>query len=181
VTSLPEGTVVDRPSPWPGRLLVLGLLATGLPALWVGVVALGGAVHRRRRRARAATPGEQVGVAWVEVGEALASVGTHPEAWETPSELAARGEGARGADPALLASLADTVTTASYAPGGVDGATADRARDDAATLVAGITGTWDLRQRLRHAVDPRPFLPRRAARRRVDPIPTDDERVPLRA
>ena len=61
------------------------------------------------------------------------------------------------------------------------GATADRARDDAATLVAGITGTWDLRQRLRHAVDPRPFLPRRAARRRVDPIPTDDERVPLRA
>ena len=177
----PEGTVVEEPSPWPRRLLVVGLLGAGLPALWVGVVAIGGAVHRRRRRAGAATPGEQVGVAWLEVGDALASVGAGPNAWETPSELAVRGEEAPGVDPVLLHGLAGTVTTATYAPGGVDDATADRARHDADTLISRITATWDLRQRVRHAVDPRPFLPRRAARRRVDPTPAGDEGVPVSA
>lgn len=177
----PDAAVVDQPSPWPRRLLVLGLLVTGLPALWVGIVALGLTAHRHRRRSRAATPGEQVGVAWVEVGEALASVGTQPQPWETPGELATRAAGSQGADPLLLSDLAATVTTAAYSPGGADEATADRARDQAATLVSGITAAWGTRQRLRRALDPSTFLPERAARRRVDPSTAGDDRLPLRA
>lgn len=175
----PDTEPVDEPSPWPPRLLVAGLLLAGLPALWVGAVAVGATLHRMRRRAAATTAVDRVGLAWTEVGEALTSVGTQPHSWETPSELATRAAATRGADPVLLADLAGTVSTAAYAPDGVSDEVADRAQDAAATLVAGMTATWDGRQHLRAALDPRPFLPQRAARRRVGP--GADDRTPLRA
>ena len=167
----------SEPSPWPRRLLVLGLVGLGLPALWVAAVALGSTVHRRLRRSAARTPWAQVEVAWTEVREALASVGAPARAWETPKELATRAAGAQGADPVLLHSLAGTVTTAAFAPDGIDGEAAELARAQAGALVAGITETWDGRQRIRHAVDPRRFLPRRAARRRVGTGTAGDDRL----
>lgn len=171
------GATVPEPSPWPRRLLALGLLGVGLPALWVGAVALGSTLHRRLRRSAAGRPGARVQVAWAEVCDALASVGTPARAWETPQEHATRATGAQGADPVLLRSLAGTVTTAAFAPDGVDDEAADRAAAQADTIVTGITRTWDGRQRFRNAVDPRRFLPRRTARRRVGTSTAGDDRL----
>ena len=176
------GGAVPEASPWPSRLLALGLLAVGVPALWIGAVAVGSTLHRRLRRSRARTPREQVEVAWTEVCEALASVGTPARPWDTPQELAARATGAQGADPTLLRGLAGTVTTAAFAADGIDDEHAERARAQADEIVAGITRTWDGRQRLRNAIDPRRFLPRRAARRRVGTgTAVDDRLAALRA
>lgn len=173
--------VADEPSPWPRRLLIAGLVLVGLPALWVGAVATGSSLRHRRRRstAQGAGAGARVELAWTEVGEALTSVGTVVHPWETPTELAGRAGATQGADPQLLAALAGTVTTASYAAGGAAEADAERAEAHAATLVDAVHATHDPRQRLRRALDPRPLLPQRAARRRVGPGPADD-RSPLR-
>ena len=156
------------PSPWPRRLLVAGLLALGLPALWVGVVALGSLVRRWRRRSRATTPERRVEVAWTEVGEALAAAGAGPEPWETPSEVAARAHAAAArAEPGSLDELAGLTTVVSYARGGVDDGTAARAEELARGLVPAVERGTGWRRRVRAAFDPRPLLPRRAARRRV--------------
>ena len=171
------GDALPEPSPWPRRLLVAGVLALGLPALWIGLVALGSTLHRRLRRSAARTPRAQVEVAWTEVREALASVGSAAHAWETPKELATRAAGTQGVDPVLLHSLAGTVTTAAFGPHGIDEGAAERVREQAGTLVADITRNWDGRQRLRHALDPRRFLPRRAARRRVGTGTAGDDRL----
>jgi transglutaminase-like putative cysteine protease len=159
---------IERASPWPGRLVVAGLLAVGLPALWVGAVAVATLVRRSRRRALATTARARVGVAWAEVGEALATVDAGPRSHETPGEVASRAASAVGtADPGALADLARTTTVAAYAPDGVDDGAATVAQAQAGELVRGISATMDGRQRLRRALDPRPLLPARVARRRV--------------
>ncbi|MEX2658587.1 MAG: DUF3488 and transglutaminase-like domain-containing protein [Acidimicrobiales bacterium] len=158
-------------NPWPRRLLIAMLVLLGVPALWVGLVAAAGRLFRSRRRAAATTPEERVGLSWVEAGEALDSVGVAPRPWETPSEVAARAARAPGVDPASLRDLAGTVTTAAYGPGGVEEETADLAGSTAVELVRSTRATWDRRQHVRAAVDIRPYLPRRTARRRVSAAP----------
>lgn len=162
-------------SPWPRRLLVAGLILVGVPALWVAAVAVAAGLRRSRRRAAAATPDAQVGLAWAEAGASLASVGAAPRAWETPTELASRAAGAPGADPVLLDELAALATAAAYAPGEVDEGTAVAAEAAAAELARSTRATWSTRQRVRAALDPRPHLPRRAARRRVGSDPAGVE------
>jgi hypothetical protein len=159
---------IERSSPWPGRLLVAGVLAVVLPVLWVGAIAAATLVRRSRRRARTSTASTRVAVAWAEVGEALAGVDAGPQAHETPAEVASRAADATGtADPGGLPALARITTVAAYAPEGVDDGAATSAEALAADLVRGIRTTMDRRQRLRRALDPRPLLPARTARRRV--------------
>ncbi len=167
------------PNPWPRRLLVAGLLVVGIPALWVGVVALAASLRRRRRRAGARSPLERVSLAWVEAGEALASVGTAPRSWETPNEVARRGTGAPGVDPVVLQGLAELTTTAAYAPDAVSEATAGEAAAATAEIARCTRATWGPRQVVRAAVDIRPHLPHPGARRKVGAGPSSlhDQRI----
>lgn len=162
----PEIEPTVAANPWPRRLLVAGLLVTGLPALWVGAVAAAGWLVHRRRRARATTPRRRVALAWDRASEALASLGAGPEPWETPVEVAAR-VGPPGVAGGRLRELAAVVSAASYSPAAVSEAAADAAEAASTAFASSVASARSGRRRLRAAFDPRPLLPRRAARRRI--------------
>lgn len=164
----PETSPLRRPDPWPRRFLVAGVVAVAAPALWVALVAVvAGAAREVRRRRAADSPGRRIGLAWDDAGRALGAVGTPPQPWETPREVAARAARAPGVDGRRLAELAESATLAAFAPGTADDGDATRAESAANDVVKGAERAIGPRQRLARAVDPRPHLPRPRARRRI--------------
>jgi transglutaminase-like putative cysteine protease len=139
-----------------GRTLALIALVNGL---YLAAVAGGRWLLRQRRRRGAATPTEQVLVAWDEAEEALALAGTGRRPAETAGEFAAR-VGRSGHPPAVaarLSALAADVAAAGFSPTGSDPEAADRAGRAAAAVEADLRAAAGWRQRLAWAADPRPL------------------------
>ena len=138
--------------PWVvGAVLALAVVA----ALPVGLVAL--RRHRRRtRRQAAATPGEQVLVAWAEATEALAGAGLPRHPWETTHEYARRARASLGEAGPTLSRLAAAASAATYASREVSPATAEGAFRAAEVVEEALAEDADLLTRARRAlVSPR--------------------------
>jgi transglutaminase-like putative cysteine protease len=148
-------------------LLVVAGVAVAVPLLWAAVVALAVGWRRARRRAAAETTGQRIGAAWAEVVEELARAGTPRHPWETPVEFARRAGESGPADAALLGRLARAATAAEYGVGALSEEEATAAVTAAATVERSVRADLDARGRVRRALDPRPLLAPRPARRSV--------------
>lgn len=126
----------------------LPVLPVGLGVVLVGAAAaLPGAalVRRRRRRARAKTPSELVGVRYVEFLEWCRGVALGRSTGETPLEHAGRVGRVQGvATPEPLRVLALAATEAVYADAGgqADPAAAEHAAREARTALAVVVPRW---------------------------------------
>ena len=140
-------TTGRRPSPWPGRLVVVWLI--GVPVAHV--------VRGRRRRATAATAEDRTLVAWAEVQEALAAAGVARRADETNVEYARRAAPAVNLN-GLLTGLAVDATAATFAGDGISEELAERAELAAAGVVSTVRSSAGRLRRARWLLDPRPLL-----------------------
>src|SRR5205823_13926075 len=96
--------------------------------------------RRERRRAAAATPEDQVLVAWEEVQEALALAGLPRGRSETSTEFAERIETMVGVAPQDLAELAEATQQAAFSATGVSPGVAGRARAAAERVRVALLG-----------------------------------------
>jgi transglutaminase-like putative cysteine protease len=151
----PALRTVNRPSPWPGRLLVAGLVVAGLAVAWLVAVPTTLLARRRRRRSRATTPGQRTLVAWAEASEVLAMAGLARRPAETNQEYARRAGNGHTAE---LTALAHRATAAAFGPGEVDEAVADQAEEAGAAVVTAVRESTGLWRRARWWLDPRPLL-----------------------
>ena len=154
----------------PAVLVVLGMLTAA--ALVLVAIPLAKRVRRRRKRAGAVTPADQVWVAWTEAADAVARAGALRRPAETLDEHAVRaGAGAALPSPAAnaLATLARDAAAASYSPEPLSEEAAQRARSSADTVEAAVNGMATKRQRVAWMLDPRPLLPSGSSDRTARP------------
>jgi transglutaminase-like putative cysteine protease len=179
-TTVPSGTATTAPQrplqedpaaatgstsdPWTARFLVALAIVVLVPLLWAAALAVARLLQRRRHRARAATVGDRVTVAWDEVVAALGRAGAPLEPWETPNEYAVRATAATEVDGRRLAGLAGLVTTATYGSAEIAEDVGEQAVQVAAELEHAADRMAGRRARLVHLVDPRDVLPERAER-----------------
>ncbi len=163
----------DGPMPWLVRLTLVALTAVALVGTWVGALALLARRRRARRRAAATSSNDRVLVAWTEVGEALARVGTPARPSETPIEYAQRAAGATNVDHRLLNALAGVASAAGYGARRIDDEAVERTVIAAADVERRLQEHLDGKARLVAAIDPRPLLPPRAPRLDIRPSPSN--------
>jgi transglutaminase-like putative cysteine protease len=147
-----------------GKALVTAAVIPIVLAVYAAGVLAFHAVYRRRRRSRATTPDDRVGLAWQEAIETIGLLGAAPRLSETPMEFAVRAASTVQVDG--LTGLAAAVVRSDYAPTGAAEDDAARAVDLAATIEHDVKAKAPWQLRLRHALDPRPVDRRRAVRRR---------------
>ena len=137
------------------------------------------ATHRRRRRARAGTPGQQIAVAWLEAAEGASMVGFHERSSDTYDEQARRLTEVLPEVEASAAELARARETADYSPDGAAAAEVTAAAAAAGEITAAAWAAASYRERLRRWLDPRPELrawrrARTAGQRRITTVATTE-------
>jgi len=140
---------------------VAGVLAL-LAIAWIVGVPTVRQSRRRRRRQAAATPNEQVMVAWTEANEALAQAGAGRRATETFAEHAQRAARLARFEPdarRALGHLAADADAAGFAASELPAAVAERARQEAAVVEEAVAAELNGRQRFLRRIDPRPLIP----------------------
>jgi transglutaminase-like putative cysteine protease len=133
----------------------VGLVAAyglGVPAARRGLAA--------RRRRRAATPSQQVLVAWQEAEDALGQAGRPRRPSETPGEFAARSAPGLGQAGTSLARLATDTTAAGFSATGVPASAVAPARQAAVAVADELKAQAGPLRRARWALDPRPLFRR---------------------
>lgn len=152
-----EGSdVADAPPPaGAGRswLPVIATLAVVVAAL--GAVPLAGAVLAVWHDRRARTPLERTRWSWHRTTVALTRAGVPPVRSETAEEYAGRCVAVLDVPAGPIRHLAETTTRATFAPEGVDAATAASAEEAATTVRRRVLGAMGPVRRLLTALDPR--------------------------
>ncbi|MDZ8200037.1 DUF3488 and transglutaminase-like domain-containing protein [Microbacterium sp. SSW1-59] len=141
--------------------------ADGLPAIGVVIALLlllaAPAILRaaRARRLLDAARAGDVAAAWLVVQDSAIDLGIPVPASDSPRVLAARLTTAHGAPPGAMATLADAVERASYAPDGVvPTADADALADAAAEAAATLVRTAPIARRILAIAAPRSLIVR---------------------
>ena len=135
-------------------VLVICWIYVGLVLLWVVLFPIALLVRRSRRRARAASPLEQVEVAWAESAEAAGIVGFQERPSDTHVERALQ-MGAlvpEAADPALT--MAARVEVGIYSPGGADPEDATVAWEAAERVQTALRAQTTWRERMNWWLNP---------------------------
>lgn len=147
--SIPERYVVDP-------ALELLPIVVGLGLLYVLAVPAALLAHRRRRRARATTPDQRIGVAWVEAMEDAALVGFRERPSDTYPERAERlGEALPSAGAGAQA-LAQARERAEYSPEGAGPEEVTLADQGAAAVASASRAAATRSSQVRRWLDPRP-------------------------
>ncbi|MFP5316975.1 MAG: DUF3488 and DUF4129 domain-containing transglutaminase family protein [Acidimicrobiia bacterium] len=144
----------DESSPLRRALLALAALLVGYGA---GVPA-GRRWLAARRRRQAATPTQQVLVAWQEAEDALGQAGRPRRASETPGEFAARTAPGLGDAGPHLARLATQTTAAGFSAAGAPAAAVAPAQQAAAAVAEELKAQAGPLKRAQWALDPRPLV-----------------------
>jgi len=132
-----------------------GDAATTLAVVVVVILVTAAAVlaARRTRRSRPlSSPSAAVEHAWATACRALRLAGVEVPAGATPTEFAQVASAAVGVDAALIAELAELVTSAAYEPSPVDVEQANRGRELAAMIRTQCLATAPALTRLRSAI-----------------------------
>jgi len=137
-------------------LTVLALMIAG----YLGGVPAGRRWLANRRRRHAATPTQQVLVAWAEAEEALGQAGRPRRPAETPGEFAARTAPGLGDAGAQLALLASETTAAGFSATGAPPGAVPPARQAAMAVAEELKTQAGPLRRAQWALDPRPLLRR---------------------
>jgi hypothetical protein len=157
------GTATDQPAsssddaglPWVVRLGIAALLLLGAVVLYVTLAAGYTALHRRRRRERAASGRASVTVAWEESLDHLGLIGIAPQRSESHTEFAERVGWALPERRDDLDQLADLTDRATYGVADPDIAEVRRADDAARAIGETVHGRVSRWQVWRHRLDPR--------------------------
>jgi hypothetical protein len=148
-----------------GAKVALALLGVVLLALlYAIVVPLLHHLTRSRRRAGAASPTDEVRVAWAEAVESVGLLGVAPRRTETPVEFGHRAR--RLAPEGAFDGLANLVEAADYSAEGSTAEEAEVAWALSGPIVDVVRGQATRGQRLRSALDPRPIDQRKPHRAR---------------
>jgi transglutaminase-like putative cysteine protease len=134
-----------------------GAVLLAVAAAGYGALVTGTRTRRRHRRRRAAagSPPAEVAVAWSDAGERLGLLRLAPRPDETHAEVATRVGAALPEQASAVRDLAGAADLAAYGPGGLDAATAVRARADADALIDAVVARVPWWRRLLVALDPR--------------------------
>jgi transglutaminase-like putative cysteine protease len=151
-----EDSLVERFGTKPFRRALPYVLGAVLLYLLAVPAALAG--HRRRRRARAGTPGQRVALAWVEASEGASMVGFHERTSDTYDEQARRLTEVLPEVEGPAAELARARETADYSPDGAADAEVVAATDASGEIRAAAWASAAYRERVRRWLDPRPEL-----------------------
>ncbi len=148
-TTTPATADPARARPWP-EWLAAGLLAIlALAAAYVMAVTVAFWAHRGLRILTARRgPTERTRAAWLDAGDALATVGLIADPSETPLEFSTRVDRRLETAGAEHRSLAMAATAARYADGGVTDAVARQATADAGAVIAGVRRRVPVRRRV---------------------------------
>ena len=161
----PGGLSAARAAGLAGLALAAAVAAGGLYA--VATAGLGSLQRRRRRRWAAGDAGRGAVVAWEEVIDLLRPRRIRPHRSETPLEVAQRAAHLLGAAPEPWRRLAYCVSVAAFAGGPLPVELTQQVTTAASVITADLRESKTAAQRLRGAVDPRPWgLLVRARRRR---------------
>jgi len=165
-TTASAGTVPQRPvastvaptqagpsggaaSPWPARAATAFLVVLGAAVAYLLVVVGAMLARRAQWRVRAGRgPRERTRVAWLEANDALVVVGLVPDAAETPLEFSRRATQHLDTAGEAHRALALATTAADYAAEGVSVEVAEKAADDARTVVRGVRRRTTLGRRV---------------------------------
>ena len=138
-----------------GLALAAAVAAGGLYA--VATAGLRSLQRRRRRRWAAGDPGRGAFVAWEEVIELLRPRRIRPHRSETPLEVAQRAARLLGSAPEPWRRLAFGVSVAAFAGGPMPAELQQQVTTAASVITADLRESRTAAQRLRGAVDPRPW------------------------
>jgi transglutaminase-like putative cysteine protease len=137
-------------------ILAFQVLVGGVLLYFIALPGLQRWIVRRRRRA-AASPTEQVLVAWQETEDALALAGHPRHPAETAAEYASRAAPTLGSAGPHLTHLAGTTEVAGFAAAGVPADAVPPARQAADAVALELRSQASRIQRLRWQLDPRPL------------------------
>ncbi|MDE0667642.1 MAG: transglutaminaseTgpA domain-containing protein [bacterium] len=141
-----------------GLALAAAAAAAAAAALYaVATAALGALQRRRRRRWAAGDAGRGAVVAWEEAIELLRPRRIRPQRSETPLEVAARAARLLGSAPEPWQRLAFCVSAAAFAGGPMPAELRQQAAAAANEIAADLQESRTTADRLRGAVDPRPW------------------------
>jgi len=153
----------------PGASAVAGVLALAAVAYLAAVPGRRHLRWRRRRRGAEGDPRAEVGVAWSEASEALATVGLGPRPDETHTAVALRVSRVLPDQAVALERLAGAADLASYAPEDVAPGLARRAGTDAHLVAEAVQDRLPWWRRVAVWLDPRTArAPHQAPRHLVD-------------
>jgi transglutaminase-like putative cysteine protease len=153
----------------PGASMVLGVLALAALAYLAVVPGRRQLRWRRRRRGAEGDPRAEVGVAWSEVSEVLATVGLGPRPDETHAAVARRVSLVLPEQAGALERLAEAADLSAYAPDDVAAGLARRAGTDAHVVAEAVQSRLPWWRRVVVWLDPRTAgAPHQAPRHLVD-------------